>query len=696
MATSHSKFQDKFLLKKITLSLVCVLYSFGSVNSYALDANEESDKMEVIEVVGAKPSDYFTDGNASALRTNVPINELSKSAQIFNAEFIEDFQPIDIGDVATFASNVAYTGNYSSLKISFNIRGFDAPLLNDGLLNIRGDAGFETYNLDRVEVLKGADSLQYGRSNAGGLINLVRKLPKNEAHAEIGGRLSSLPGYSLKFDVGDSIDSSGDFRYRLVGVYRDEESIADYNQTTERLFVAPSITYNVNEDNMLTFWAEFLNEDYPIETNNPIGVNGEILIPQEKITSHPDNRGEKDHVKFGFIFESNFGDWTSNLKYVHNDFENHLLPFVLNLPFFADTNTIGRMLDDQKYDGKEELFTLTLNGEFDLTGLINRITFGGDYTNSRLGFVQGPFAMLTPMNIFDENFDFNPLPESTGTVVMKLENETKQTGYFIQNHIDVMDQLIISLGIRYDEYESEFTSNSDATTPQFGVVYKFDDDISAFANYSESFTPNTVFDINGNLLEPEIGKGTEIGIRYKIDETIIVTAVLFDIEKDNVAVPDPANPFSISIASGIQTSQGFEFDVAGNITEDWSIVASYGYTDTEDKVNNPGRSLLNTPKHTVSLFTQHSLAEVGLPNFIIGGGLRHIGNQYVIDPANSVELASATVFDLNVTYQLGPWTAILTVQNLGDKGYVESAFFNSAVTSFGAPRHAFLNILYDF
>ncbi|MEM0911927.1 MAG: TonB-dependent receptor plug domain-containing protein [Pseudomonadota bacterium] len=135
-----------------------------SLNKESIDP-----EIEIINVEGARPSDYFTYGSASTLRSSVSIDELSRSLQIFNAEFIEDFQPVDIGDVATFASNVAFRGTNNGRTFVFNIRGFDAPLLNDGLLNTRGDSGFETYNLERIEVLKGPDSLQFGRADAGGV-----------------------------------------------------------------------------------------------------------------------------------------------------------------------------------------------------------------------------------------------------------------------------------------------------------------------------------------------------------------------------------------------------------------------------------------------------------------------------------------------------------------------------------------------
>ncbi|MEO1078616.1 MAG: TonB-dependent receptor [Pseudomonadota bacterium] len=674
----------------------CAIAALGSPFAGAQTEPQVIDEsmIEEVTVIGAKVSDYFNDGSASVLRSSVPTDELSRSIQIFNAEFIEDFQPIDIGDIATFASNVSYTGNTNGRGFAFNIRGFDAPLLNDGLLNTFGDAGFETYNLDRMEVLKGPDSLQYGRSNAGGMINLVRKLPKKEAHAQIGARATTLPGYRAMADVGAAITHDSSLRYRLVGVYSNEDSVADYRNAFERRFFAPSLAYDFDANHSLSAWAEYLDESYPLEANNPIGANGEILIAQERITAHPDNSGEKDHLKFGLELNSRFGDWTTNLRYIQNDFENNLQPFVINFPFFVDTNTVGRVISEQVYEGDEFLAAFTVNGDFDIAGLRNRLTIGVDYTESDAGFGQGIFFPITPMDVFDTDFDYGDLPAPTNPSANTIE--TTQAGVVVQDHISLTGRLVLSVGVRFDEYEAADADQFDAVSPQLGIVYDITDDFSAYANYSESFTPNTAFDRNGQLLDPETGEGYELGLRYSPSPKFSVSAALFDVEKTNVAQPDPLDPFNFSIASGVQTSRGVEIDIAGNITDNWSIVASYGYTDTEDKANNPGNSLLNAPEHTASLFTTHSLAGLGFSNFIIGGGLRHIGRMFVVDPANSISIPSVTVFDANITYQAGPWTAILTVQNLTDEEYLESALFTSAITNFGAPRNAFLSVLYDF
>ncbi|MEM0911926.1 MAG: TonB-dependent receptor [Pseudomonadota bacterium] len=519
-------------------------------------------------------------------------------------------------------------------------------------------------------------------------------MPEKEDHAEVSVRLTTLPGASAQFDVGGGLLSDEQLRYRMVGIYRNEDNVADYTNPYDRIFLAPSFAIDVNENHKVSLWFEYLDESFPLDANNPIGTNGEILIPQERITSHPDNEGEKSHFKIGFDVNSYFGNWTSNLKFVHNDFENFLLPFVINFPFFAETNTINRIISEQTFKGKENLIALTVNGEFELLGLRNRITIGGDYFDSDSGFGAAFRGVAETMDIFDTDFDYGELPEPVDPQVNFIER--KQTGVFVQNHLSLTNQFILSFGLRYDDYEAEDTDTFESTTPQLGLLYKVNDDISVYANYSESFTPNTVFEIDGTLLDPETGEGNEIGIRYSISEKINMSAAYFDIEKVNVAVPDPADPFNFFIASGAQTSEGIEVDMAGNITDDWSMVASYGYVDTEDKAANPGNALLNMPKHTASLFTQHTLAFAGLPDFTLGGGFRHIGNMFVVDPGNSVELPSATVFDLNITYQKGPWTAILTVQNLGDKEYVENATFSSAITSFGAPRNAFLSVLYDF
>eukprot|EP01029_Cantina_marsupialis_P024939 TRINITY_DN65302_c0_g1_i1.p1 TRINITY_DN65302_c0_g1~~TRINITY_DN65302_c0_g1_i1.p1 ORF type:complete len:284 (+),score=42.98 TRINITY_DN65302_c0_g1_i1:1-852(+) len=279
-------------------------------------------------------------------------------------------------------------------------------------------------------------------------------------------------------------------------------------------------------------------------------------------------------------------------------------------------------------------------------------------------------------------------------------------GGFIQDHIDLSEDLILSLGLRYQKVKSESTNNltsttnvytKSATTPQFGLVYKLSTQTTLYANYSESFNPQDTkyVDASGNLLDPEEGKGFELGVKQKLfNDRFSLTAAIFSIEKENVAKQDPASsrPNIFYTTSEKVKSKGFELDLAGQITDNWSLMASYGYSDTED-LENDGNQLTGVAKHTANIFTTYDLSSFGLNNMYIGGGARYIGDRYA-DDANSIKIDSDIIYNATFGYKKGNWRANLSVKNLTDEEYIETAASTNA--TYGQRRTAILTVSYSF
>ena len=272
-------------------------------------------------------------------------------------------------------------------------------------------------------------------------------------------------------------------------------------------------------------------------------------------------------------------------------------------------------------------------------------------------------------------------------------------GIFLQDNINLTDSLIFSTGIRYDEVKPKNGQKSDATTPQFGLVYHLNPQTTFFTNYSESFTPTTRQDRNGKILDPEKGKGYEIGVKQKLfEDRFDLTSSIFKIEKENVATLDinGGNTF-VYKASGKQESQGFEIDLNGDITSNLSLIASYGYTTTKNKeISN--KELTNVPHHTANIFATYKLSSINLPDYYIGGGTRFIGGKYA-DEANNIKLDSALIYNATVGYKKGNWRANLSVQNLTNEEYVDGALISDARGTrvyAGTPRTFLASVSYKF
>lgn len=270
-------------------------------------------------------------------------------------------------------------------------------------------------------------------------------------------------------------------------------------------------------------------------------------------------------------------------------------------------------------------------------------------------------------------------------------------GTFFQDNIDLTNDLVLTAGLRYDKVKYADSEDKDSLVPQVALVYKINVNSSVYANYSESFNPQTSVDINGKTLDPEVGSGYELGFKQNLfDNKFYLTTAVFSIEKENVAILDPAGSF-VYMASGKQESKGFEIDLSGEIKEGWSIIASYGYTKTKDKGDNEGKELVGVPKHTANLFTTYNLKDLGFSHTYIGGGVQYLGTRYASDD-NSIKVDSALIYNATIGYKEGNWRTSLSVKNLSDKEYIQSVGSSTLHRNIyaGAPRTLYASIAYSF
>ncbi|MEM7672576.1 MAG: TonB-dependent receptor [Verrucomicrobiota bacterium] len=672
-------------------------------------------QIEEITLVGSQEPTTIFDLEPSVTRSGVAIEDMSRSVQVYNADFIEDLQPANLQEVITMSSNIAFFGENSvSRRPLFLGRGFFVPILKDGA---SGEyASYETYNMERIEILKGPDSINFGVAEPGGIINLVSKKPKNFNHGEIVLDMNSNPGYTVKTDFGGLLNDEGTLRYRLVGVYGDNDDFKDFSTSEEKLFVAPSIAYDINDIHTVTLWAEYLDLETPLEPGFGITSSGDLAAPMDTIFGHPDNVMENEQYAFGIDLDSDFGTWTTNLKYKFDSFETVLNDSLAPFNYIEALDSVLRIPGRFLSVSEVEMVTFTANGDLDIGGFRNRVSIGLDYRETRTeeynlstDFFGAAFLSLS-----------NPIYETTipsSPIVPDTEfGPTTQSGVFIQNHINLTESLIASGGLRYTQFEPSTNAQItevekvSETTPQLGALYKVNESLSIFANYAESFNPTTAVDIDGNQLDPVTGEGFELGIKYNVNDRLNINVAAFDISRVNVPQADPDfdpsnpppnfNPFNQpQISSGEVDSQGVDIDIIGDVTANWSVIASYGYTKTENRnSSNIIKTGAGQPRHTSNLFTTYRLAELGLPELSLGGGVRYFGSSFAdTSDANTIEVDPYLLFNLSVSYEKGPWSASLSIKNLTDEEYFSSAKGTIPIfVQTGEPRIAYLSVKYTF
>lgn len=208
--------------------------------------------------------------------------------------------------------------------------------------------------------------------------------------------------------------------------------------------------------------------------------------------------------------------------------------------------------------------------------------------------------------------------------------------------------------------------------------------------------------MSGQPFEPETAQQYEAGFKTELlDRRLTSTVAFYHLTKQNVLTRDPLNP-AFSIPVGEAQGQGIEVDIAGQITDSLSLIATYALTDSEitkDDFGNQGNRFFNIPEHAGSLWAKYEFHNAPLSGLSLGAGVFLVG-QRECDNTNTCELPGYGRVDAFAAYKwtLGPTrlTAQLNVNNLIDKTYFESGGYGFRQAIPGAPRSFFGLVRVEF
>jgi iron complex outermembrane recepter protein len=665
-----------------------------SVNPQGSTAQTEPDEeIEVIATGEAAEEEYFVPDADIGGRIDSPLRDVPQSIQVIPQQVIEDQQATGLEEVLENAAGVTFLGDIANRGFVAAIRGFDnAPILRDGIRSFGSEGpasvDLEVANLERVEVLKGPATVVSGEAEPGGLINLVTKKPLAEPYYNLEFQLGNRNFYSPSIDLSGPLTEDGNLLYRFNALYRTEESFLDLEDSFDRFFIAPVVTWQIGDRTDLTVRLEYIDEDNPVSFGSAVFNTDDNSII-EQLTGNPDATIEEDYLNVGYSFEHRFSkDWKlrNEFSYIASSFDYS----VAEIGQFFDPSTGDLTGNPVTQNFEYETFSLytNINGKFNTGPVKHNLLFGVDLSRVNAStFLRIDTTSESVINILDSEPDFFATPvvdEEDIPVFFDTKGPTDRLGIFLRDQIDLLDNLIVSAGVRFDTVasetedlltNSETSQNDDAVSPSIGIVYQPIEPISLYAGYSESFTPNFATDSDGQPLAPETGKGFDAGIKAEIiKDRLSANLGYFNITKQNVAVSDPDFP-EASIVTGEQQSQGFDFDLSGQIMPGWDIIASYAFIDAEvTEDTDPefvGSKLIGIPENSASLWTTYRIQSGSLKGLGFGGGFNFVGERQGGLP-NSFTADSYFVTNAALFYDRDRWKIQLNFDNLFDTDFVES------------------------
>ena len=608
-------------------------------------------------------------------------------------------------------------------------------------------------NIERVEIIKGPSTLLYGQAEPGGVINFVRKRAEKESFGRFEAGVGSYGKQLLQLDLNNPVQMIDNLDYRLIlsSEQKNEEAEID---DLQRQLISASTTYHIGSDTNVSFHYDFQHSeqtdprDFVVATEFE-DADGDVF-PGATLADGIRTRHAgftSDLKMFSAEFSHYFAsDWRLLLKYNWlneervgvrtavdtllntNGLVNPQVTFdtvfifgaQLLIPIdviegaddiYYNIRPIRSLYDEAGYETANR-FGLTTEGSFDLGNYKHHVIMGMDWHQQDLykGYIVEERRVFPGVLLPDSEFEyyfanimndiFNPERSLGSLSSQEMRLLYDDYGAFIQDSIELNNQWVVNAGTRLvlmkGEYEN-ITSGElynlqdyEYLSSQLGVVYRYSDHYSWYANYSEALRANYhLDDVGSEAVDPELSNQFEVGVKSLLNNGRFLSSLsLFQIDKDNVVDHVIDQPLRTSLGLYSVRVSGIDMDFTWQLNSRWDLMGAVSFINSEF-ISGPyaGEKPNVAADQLVSFFIHHQYNDalafnVGV-NYV---GERESHNRTVSDASSTDQID--TVFympayvttDLSVVYQADSvrfnpkWK--LLIKNLTDTEY-----YSSTVTS---------------
>lgn len=698
----------------LVLSALTILV-FGTAAMADQNENNSSGANEPIEeiiVVGRAQAFYRVSESAVGTKTPTEFLDIPNSIQVLSNQLIEDLAASQITDLYRSISGVSQY-SYSGVTA----RGFRQDEIRyDG---VAGDPfsqfGIpELFNIERVEVLKGPAGSLYGAAQPGAIINYVTKKPTEEAQTKVMLQAGNYNQTGLSGEFSGPLNESGTVRGRIGGFHQRKEPFR-YNFKDENTIADVGLEFVPNEDTSLLIQATYVEQRLTggRVRGVPVDSDGNFLADIRWTASEPTDFQNLESTVLQSVLKHRFdignGMQTSlSLRHIDNerDQKYHEPRGVRDLDGDGVAESMRRQFRDQFRTNDEISVTLDNVYTASLAGRDHTILFGIDYfkqdaledLNTAVSDIVGgqvpSLNLANPVYGLTSGTNYTDFPSMT-----LIDGELTRTGLYIQDQMDLTDQLDLLLGVRFDSFDNKDLAGNSAFSDsdvsfRGGLVYRLRPEMSTYVSYAEGFVPQDIGSQDGSSggpFQPETSNQIEAGLKAEFfDGRTQASISVYQIIKENLLQPDPDPnaPVGALIEFGEVTSKGFEVDFVGDISENWVLMVNYAYNDTritETTGNYIGDSAAgdrfsNAPKNQFGLWTRIDLPSI---SSAISGGIDYIDDRLSF---SSQPVPSYTIADLSWHTDWNNFQFQVNVKNLFDKEFAQSGFTSRAGHFPGEPR----------
>lgn len=653
--------------------------------------------LPAIQVTASNTNRYAAVSTSTATKTNTLLRDVPQAISVITNELIKDQSVRSIGDAVRYVPGVGISqgeGNRDALVFRGNRSTGD--FFTDG---IRDDVEYyrDLYNIERVEVLKGANGMIFGRGGSGGVVNRVSKQANWNPTNEFSFQGGSFNLKRMTADVGYVINDMA--AVRLNALYEDAGSFRD-GVSMERLGIFPTVTLKPTHRTKIIAGMERYHDDRTADRGITSFMGRPVDVDRSQFFGDPRrSHANVDVLAFNSLIEHKFDtgvtlqnrtNYATYDKFYQNVFANGGLDDVLNeVSLGAYSNATKR---ENVFNQTNLLYSLN-TGPIAHT-LMAGIEVGRQETHNRraTGLFNNSLAMTSLPVSFSNPITHVPITFRTrnggrdGDVDALNRSVVNVTSLYIQDQIEIIPQLQAIVGVRYDLFEVDFQQKNglrehlktrdDLIAPRFGLIYKPITPVSFYATYSQAYVPRagdqlTALNVTTETLKPEKFTTLETGVKWDIRPDLAFTAAVYQLDRTNVI--NSVVGGQTFLTKG-QRTEGVEVSLSGQLTSNWSVMGGYAYqvgeiTSDIQGVAKKGASVAELPRHTFSMWSRYDITpSIGAAFGVIhrDSMLASLTNRVTLPDFTRVDAALFTQFTKSFRGQLN-------IENLFNTKYFASA-----------------------
>jgi catecholate siderophore receptor len=687
--------------------------------AWADEAEEEAAETDAPIIVTGQRNGYLVKDSASSTKTATPLLDTPQSLTIVSQVFIEDANLRSISDIIRFTPG-ASPGQGEGNRDQLTLRGVNttADFFVDGL---RDDVQYfrPLYNVERVEILKGANALAFGRGGGGGVINRVNKTAGPGNFGALSGGVDTFGAYAFEGDANAEI---GEHVFGRIGAfYEDARNHRDV-YSLERFGATPTLTWQPSSATRLVLAYEYLR-DFRVADRGIPSLNGRPIagfrdaffgvpgLNESDLTAHI-VRARIEHRISAELSVSGQFSWGDYAKAYRNVFPATAVSI--------DPRTGAASLGIEAYFdpthrrnvyGQANVEWRTQTGPI-AHRLLAGIEAGNAATQNQR--INGFFDSSSPTSVSGRRVSVGladplivpPITFRAGPANRNVTSDGNVVSIYVQDQAEFGDFQLIAGG-RYDRFAldianlidtTRFSRVDDVISPRAGLVYKPIAAASLYASFARSFLPQSgeqflSLDASLSALAPERFDSYEIGGKWDVLPGLNLTTALYQIERTNSRAP--SGQAGVVVLTGESRTRGLELSLLGSLRPHWQIYGGYTYQDaqiTSTTAAAPaGRQIGQVPHHLFFLWSRYDFTQ----RLGASLGLQHQRDSFTTI-SNTTILPGFTRLDGALYFALTPrLEAQIQIENLTNAQYFPTAHTDNNIST-GPPRNARLTLRAKF